>query len=896
MRISPIFFLPIALLLSLQGWSIEQYVPVDLSSLCQKEEEISTGGFGTFSEYGNFDLSTVRSEVDEIPFQYCSDKRVIPLNGFSKIEIPIGIQASELYFQMGAKLPKEKIVFERKSEMFWFDTPERFLINVNYEDGISDEVFPLSVGIGHFWVRCGYDTYCLPELRPVPIRSITFRNRMETAKYLITAITLNCGKGQRKFPEYSWQPPFAPVKTLPPKEPYIHEIPEGYELCDGLLKLQLNVTNGIVATSLTDCVGSTPVVSAQSGPVFKYIFELDDSKEKIEVTSEQVNVLEHFIVEENNGQCTLIVSFQGASGPAIAFHGTFRIQLGELPQLYATLDFEYDGLAPAIIKPVFPIVTNLTVGDIPETWGLWLQRGGFLNKGKLEWGNLTGHYSMQFTDAFNPATGLGVLLMTQDKRSVTRYWHYKKNNAGVSWDIALFGQRYEPHEKVMIPPAVLRLHSGDWREAAHLYREWLNSWYHPISPRKEWFSRVFCYQQTTAAEMYDKELPGKWNVPLGIDTFRKHYGYLDLLHIFDFGHTLPYGRVGSYTEYGFGGRKVMRDGMDEIKRQGVHSSIYFETYNIHEKLRLGNKNFQDVVCRMPNQSPRKFIMQGEWVACPGVEKWRNHLLASIAEVCRDMEPDCLYIDQGGHLGTNLTCYSPNHGHRVPGVASEIEAEFYSQLRRLIPDKTVIITEETPNDVNTQYYDGALTYSVAHNMGSFGGGLTGSCIDFVRFWIPGFKQIQLVQYNPYDDVNGWNMLKYPFFNAQGYWWNAGIRDRSPLRSQEAIDFMQSVQKVMHTYIDCFSSWQCEPLLPTLRQEIFCNRFDGKGRSAFTFYNCAPVTRRGPTIEIPHKEGTSYIDAFSGVAIKATYLQEKGADLLEITIGPHDVACVIATWQP
>ena len=129
------------------------------------------------------------------------------------MEIPVGAQGSELYFQMGAKLPKNKNTFGRTEPMHWFDTPERFLVNINYADGVTDEAFPLALDIDAFWILRGYATYCLPELRPVPVRSVTFRNRMESAKYLITAITLNCGDGLRHFPEYRWQPQTGQVKT-----------------------------------------------------------------------------------------------------------------------------------------------------------------------------------------------------------------------------------------------------------------------------------------------------------------------------------------------------------------------------------------------------------------------------------------------------------------------------------------------------------------------------------------------------------------------------------------------------------------------------------------------------------------------------------------------------------
>ena len=131
------------------------------------------------------------------------------------------------------------------------------------------------------------------------------------------------------------------------------------------------------------------------------------------------------------------------------------------------------------------------------------------------------------------------------------------------------------------------------------------------------------------------------------------------------------------------------------------------------------------------------------------------------------------------------------------------------IRNAVPAAIATITEETPNDLNSQYHDGALAYSVAFNDPY----LSPHRVDLFRFLFPSFKVFQLVAYNPFVE-GGWCKLKFPFFNGEGYWLHHMPQDYC----EDAHQFLRKAFAILHDYKDCFCSDIVEPLIPTLSPTI------------------------------------------------------------------------------
>jgi hypothetical protein len=204
----------------------------------------------------------------------------------------------------------------------------------------------------------------------------------------------------------------------------------------------------------------------------------------------------------------------------------------------------------------------------------------------------------------------------------------------------------------------------------------------------------------------------------------------------------------------------------------------------------------------------------------------------------------------------------------------------SEHTKIVPE-----AEETPNDVHAQYQDGALGYSVVSDDPV----LAPHRVDLFRFMFPDFKVFQLVSYNPFVE-GGWDLLKWPFFNAEAWWLN-----QDPQRDYcaDARNFLKQSFAILHQYKDAFCSDEVAPLVPTLMPTVYANQFTSPQATAWTLFNAEYKTMRGDLLSVRHRAGTRYRDAFTGQEIEPRIA--KGQAIIPVTIGPRDVGCVVAEYR-
>jgi hypothetical protein len=272
----------------------------------------------------------------------------------------------------------------------------------------------------------------------------------------------------------------------------------------------------------------------------------------------------------------------------------------------------------------------------------------------------------------------------------------------------------------------------------------------------------------------------------------------------------------------------------------------------------------------------------EHMMCPAALGWRNHLAETYKRVAGELAPSGMYIDQYGFVDPWKTCWSREHGHPVPNAPITGERDTLKAIRANTPAEIATLTEETPNDVNSQYQDGALGYSVAWTNPA----LAPHRVDLFRFQFPSFKVFQLTSYNNFIE-GGWDILKYPFFNGEGDWLGNGLPGGF---STDARDFLRKAFAIQHDHREAFSSDDVEPLVPTLRPSLYANRFSSKSETVWTLFNGEYTTFRGDALRVPHRAGMTYLDAFSGKAIGAKV--KGGFATIPVVIGPQGVGCVVA----
>ena len=65
-----------------------------------------------------------------------------------------------------------------------------------------------------------------------------------------------------------------------------------------------------------------------------------------------------------------------------------------------------------------------------------------------------------------------------------------------------------PGEVWNLPSTVLGTHTGDWHEGFYAYKDWVQTWYKPIAPRKQWFQDIYNFRQVFSIHFWEE---GFWN-------------------------------------------------------------------------------------------------------------------------------------------------------------------------------------------------------------------------------------------------------------------------------------------------------------------------------------------------------------------------------------------------
>jgi hypothetical protein len=369
---------------------------------------------------------------------------------------------------------------------------------------------------------------------------------------------------------------------------------------------------------------------------------------------------------------------------------------------------------------------------------------------------------------------------------------------------------------------------------------------------------------------------------------KEFFGFIDYLHIFDFGRSPVYGRVSDYSHYDeIGGLDKLSRAIAGVEDMGVPVGLYIEGYLSDERGVWGKNHVVESHILRQNGEPLWFdggkapSAGGEHMMCPAYPVWQDFLANVYRRVSRELKPKGLYIDEHG-FGEELTvCWSRNHGHPVPWAPIRPEFELGRKIRQAVPPEIATLTEQVPTDVTSQVQDGALSYSVTGNDVQ----LSPHRADLFRFVFPDFKIIQLISYGNYRDGN-WGALKFPFFNGEGWWISNPIPEGV---EPAARDFLRRALRVVHEHIGTFRTDRPEPLVPTSDPLIFANAFPGAGETVWTLFNADYRTHRGPVIEVNHVRGATYEDAWSGVALTPVIRNNRA--VLPLTIGPREVGCIV-----
>lgn len=571
--------------------------------------------------------------------------------------------------------------------------------------------------------------------------------------------------------------------------------------------------------------------------------------------------------------------------------------------LLLTLVLRNAGNVPLDVKPIFPFIENVSPEgvDSRNLFCFFPKQGEMINnRTTINYEeSYSGNFPFQFIDVYSPSSG-GLCVMTLDTLNTPKNYFMKKDNSIVSMGVKYRTRKLQPGETWILPNAVIYPHIGDWHEAFYYYRDWVRTWYKPLTARKEWFRDVYNFRQLFLHRIFGED--GAFNTSSNtidlltkVDESVEAFGGVDYVHLFDWGQDPVSGRCGDYTPWNFYGEKMKEElttQIDKLNERGIKTGLYHEGYLLSKVSKIAKEH--GVEWNMLDRNGNSYLRMGDeyYYACPYVQEWQKYLSDILLRNTDLFNISGLYVDQYG-FGWQYPCMNPSHGHEISSteIAGEnqilAETEMMSYIKRRIPEQIVTYTEECPTDVSTQYQDGSFSYGVFNARKN---NSNPAVLNLTRFAFPDYKIFELLHVDTSfgNDVEG---VKHVFFNGNGLWLEGPLNDPSWF-TDEVRETIRKCYSVIKRNVESFRSDNPEPLVPTLYDGVYANLFPTSNKNLWTIFNSYYMDMNVPVLKIPHIDGCKYYDEWNQKEINPKI--EDGYAIINCEMKSRDVQCISQQW--
>ncbi len=580
----------------------------------------------------------------------------------------------------------------------------------------------------------------------------------------------------------------------------------------------------------------------------------------------------------------------------------FIAQADELGQVKLTLSFKNNSSQAVEITTVFPNIQELfyPYGSDQDLYYLYPKMGWAPYNANIEQDNIYGRwFPLQVIDVYNRFNG-GFYFMTNDTTNYPKKYYFKKSAGKTNIKVTHHTKKIAPGETWVLPPAVIGAHQGDWHAGLQAYKDWVKTWYTPLSPRKQWFQDIYNMRQLFMHTNFGEK--GVWNpitreidISNRVEEEKTIFGGIDYVHIFDWMRE-PEDRIFNYEPWTFlGGSDNLKQEIVKLRQKGIRTGLYYQGYKIHRQSEIGLLYGDGWKQINAAGVPYDANEPGYFYPCAYVKGWQDYFSNLAGNTTNLLDVNGAYIDQYG-FGYQYGCYDPSHGHPVTQGPVSInyqnigEVNMMKAFRSKLSDSIALYVEEMPTDVSTQYLDGSYTYAV--NKSKFNPAINPSAVNLFRFVFPDFKLFELLQVDSPigNDTIG---IKNIFFNGEGNWIEGPLNDLGwfpePVRR-----LIRKTHAIMSQHKEPFRSNDAVPLVSTLNQNVYANYFPSERKNIWTLFNAGTTDVNGDLIKILHKPGAVYYDAWNGKSIPATV--SGGYVTISMKIAAKDAGCIIQSLDP
>jgi len=817
--------------------------------------------------------------IDGIPFKIVLNPPNLvatKLDQTDKFSVPINEKAGEIYLLIGAIYNGEEEPSIGRGKINRVSHVERFVIEIEYTDGIKDFVFPANVYSDRHTIEAGIGVYRIVPTRDVKIRTVKIHDKMRQGEFFLAGLTIR--KGFFYKPRLEKIIPVKDKKIIIQPEVPIQLKEDSVILNNGYIKSMIDIQNGLILKKLGN--GFTDAECLIEPSSF-FAVKLDDkwiNSSEFKVTHAEL---------ENGSSVNIYMEYA-------KLRAGLKLSFNEYHQLVFKLKFVNLSNSPIKFTPSFLMLKNIFIkkqnrtqdDDIDKQWYCFPRRGTVINNIPISLNEAySGSFPMQFIDIFHPNLG-GIFVMKHDLDDEYKWFKLKKDNK-ISLQIDYMEKELKPEGEIGLPEVVIGAHPGDWHEALDAYKQWVKSWYQPSAPRKQWFREIFNFRQQfmhfalpRKSRMFDNETK-EYHFREVIEKDIANFGGVDYLHIFDWGWSEKYGRCGDYNHWEqIGGAEAFRNALKEIQDMGIPVGLYIEGYLVDPESNIGKARGEEWQLLGPDGNPYGYFAPS-YNICSAVADWQNYLAETYARVWRETGVNGFYIDEMGFADPGHFCYNPNHGHPIPEPPLRGQRELVRKVREALPPDVAVYTEESPVDVNSQYQDGSFTYAIS----TVSDELSPAHLNLYRFAFPDFKTFEIIVCDrPLG--SDYQSVKKIFFNGEGIWLEGIAQDWF---TKETLEFIRKMNNVIKAHVEAFTSLNPTPLIPVLFTDIYANEFAAENETVWTIYNARYSTVRGELLKVNHKEGATYYDAWNKEELIPRIKQ--GYAYLELELKPRDVGCIV-----
>ncbi len=765
--------------------------------------------------------STVPDEIDSleyfsifnIPFKIDEEGTALSATtteGMEQIVLKAPAGTSEILFVLYADFPKEELhrSWAMDTPLNSLYEPERCVAELVYTDSTREQMIPVNADFNCYGITRGRALYSVTAPKGKFVSRMTFRDKMRNASFQIVAATANTQLLPRISAPIldSWWYPAADK----PKQ--------------SAAQFKFDQSRGLAWDRIaSDMLPNDILLTDQ--PVF--ILQLKE----VSIPSNEWKIVG---MKADSTVRVYTMTYQKEDKDLVAI---LRVERSAQSAVVLSLDIKNKGATEANSQLFFPVVSDMYINTVSETWYAYARNGLIVNKDPCSYRDYLGtEKPLQFDAIFNPSAGVGIGIYPLDTTDLFRWYNFSKDQAGVSYALEYTPTTTETGKSWSSVPVKFAVVPGDWKDQYREYRDWLQTWHKKSTPVLPWFKDIFAFAY------YDIEPGGEVNLLEGIKDFKSRYGYVDYLHIFGWANTEKFGHWGDYNHFEtVGGKDKFRSEIAYIQDNlNTPVGLYMDAYLITDQSQLLSKNNKErwAIKDEDGNFHRSYDAYSE---CLYVDEWRNYLIDRYKYVEKELRPRGIYCDETGMSLRSRVCSDYLHGHPIPMYMAQGENKLMRELKSTFP-QTAIYNEFVGTDVGTQYTDGGFSYITSWNYYSpeFYN-TTGNVpydqiaphyLDLRRFTFPDLKTFDVIlTQTPWKNGN-WSLGKMPFFNGNAYFHRADVgSDADP----EAVAMFRKIRELQNTYKDEFTSQDVEPLIATVVPNLFANRFSSKERDVYTLFN-------------------------------------------------------------